>query len=73
MEIKLIFFPMVPCIRKGNALLQDSQASGACLCEKSSAKMEISLEHGLSVTDRNKSTFSEGRLPRCHSLLQTSH
>jgi len=61
--MKLLFFPIVPCIRKNSALSQGFQASAACVYDKSSAKLKISMERGLCVTDRKKPTFSEKACP----------
>ena len=52
--MRLLFCPMVPCIRKHSALFRGSQPAAACLYDKSSAKLMTSMEHGLSATDTKK-------------------
>jgi hypothetical protein len=52
--MKLLLFPIVPCIRKNSALFQGFQASAACLYDRSSAKLMTSVKRGLSGTERGK-------------------
>jgi hypothetical protein len=71
--MKLLFFPIVPWIRKNSTLYQGFQASAACLYDKSSAKLKFRMERGLSVTNRKKNDVFGENLSRWHTRLQTSH
>jgi hypothetical protein len=65
--MKVLLFPIVSCIWKDSALFQGFQASAGCLYDNNSAKLMITVERGLSGSDRKKPTFSERRLSRRHS------
>jgi len=59
--MKLLFFPIVPVFGKSVLYLK---ASAAYLYDKNSAKLNISMEGGLSVTDRKKTDAFGEKLSR---------